>query len=124
VPVRGKTAGNKGHGSKWIVPWRRQAIYRRDRYHCVWCGSSQELTLDHVIPRSRNGKNETSNLITACMICNRQRGDLFITQFALELFGRQSMEGLLEVQKAIRRVRNAQRRKLRDTKQLTLAGIV
>lgn len=94
MPVRGRNAGNRGQGSKWISRARRQQIYERDDWTCVWCnqpeghlGPRGMLTLDHLIPRSQGGTNETHNLITACMCCNRQRGDMSAEQFA-HLLGR------------------------------------
>jgi len=78
MPVRGKTAGNAGKGSKWIGKVRRRRIYARDLGQCVYCGAfewSAVLTLDHIVPRSCGGTNDSSNLVTACMACNRHRGD-------------------------------------------------
>jgi hypothetical protein len=48
----------------------RNRIYRRDNYECVYCGSKRNLTLDHVIPKSRGGKNDWTNLVTSCQKCN------------------------------------------------------
>lgn len=85
MPVRGKAAGNKGQGSKWITRKRRNAIYARDSWACVWCmcpvspgayRTDEPATLDHMIPRTQGGCNTNHNLITACMSCNRARGDM------------------------------------------------
>lgn len=84
---RGKNAGNKGQGSKWLTKKKRLAIYARDGNQCVWCGAFMtELTIDHVIPRSRGGCNHPANLVTACMGCNRQRGDLPVGVFLSSYF--------------------------------------
>ena len=48
----------------------RSRIYKRDGYECVYCGSKKNLTLDHVIPKSRGGSNEWTNLVTSCFRCN------------------------------------------------------
>jgi 5-methylcytosine-specific restriction endonuclease McrA len=53
----------------------RSRIYKRDGYECVYCGSKKELTLDHVLPKSRGGTNEWTNLVTSCMKCNRKKAD-------------------------------------------------
>lgn len=53
---------------------RRQAIYRRDGYRCLECGSKKNLTLDHHIPRSKGGGDESSNLRTLCATCNVAKG--------------------------------------------------
>ena len=53
----------------------RQNIMRRDGYRCQYCGSSRNLTLDHLLPRSRGGESTWYNLITACSRCNSKKGD-------------------------------------------------
>lgn len=53
----------------------RQAIFRRDGHLCQYCGSKQNLTLDHVHPRARGGKDTWENLVTACVTCNNRKGD-------------------------------------------------
>lgn len=82
MPVRGKTAGNAGKGSKWITPQRRHAIYRRDGKRCLWCNGKGKKTLDHFTPRSLGGNDATENLLTACMNCNRKRGNQTALAFA------------------------------------------
>lgn len=53
----------------------RNRIYKRDNYECIYCGSSRHLTLDHVIPKSRGGKNDWNNLVTSCQKCNLKKAD-------------------------------------------------
>lgn len=56
----------------------RKNILLRDRYTCQFCGHvfpAQELTLDHVIPRSRGGHTDWDNLVTCCHSCNTLKGD-------------------------------------------------
>lgn len=53
----------------------RNRIYRRDNYECVYCSSKKDLTLDHVIPKSRGGKNEWVNLVTSCFKCNLKKSN-------------------------------------------------
>lgn len=82
MPVRGKTAGNAGKGSKWIGKVRRRRIYARDGHRCVYCGKlAERLTLDHLISRSAGGTHATENLLTACMDCNRRRGNTPIAEY-------------------------------------------
>lgn len=54
----------------------RQNIFRRDGFSCQYCGARHELTIDHVLPRSRGGKSSWTNLVTACKHCNNKKGDL------------------------------------------------
>ncbi|GAA4296716.1 HNH endonuclease [Nibribacter koreensis] len=53
----------------------RQNVMRRDRHCCQYCGSTRNLTLDHLVPRSRGGETSWYNLITACSRCNSLKGD-------------------------------------------------
>ena len=52
----------------------RSRIYKRDGNECVYCGSKKELTLDHVVPKSKGGGNEWTNLVTSCFKCNLKKG--------------------------------------------------
>lgn len=52
----------------------RQAVYARDGYRCVTCGSGESLTLDHIVPWSLNGSDDESNLQTMCQPCNSRKG--------------------------------------------------
>ena len=53
----------------------RHRVFRRDNNECVYCGSKKELTIDHVIPRSKGGKNTWDNLVTCCQKCNLKKGN-------------------------------------------------
>ena len=56
---------------------RRERVFRRDRYRCVYCGEahpSADLTLDHVEPRMRGGDQSEGNLVTSCRRCNADKG--------------------------------------------------
>ena len=75
------------NGAKWVRRERRLAIYMRDGLACVWCGSRLEddgvtLSLDHVVPVSRGGRNNSRNLVTSCRKCNSVRGDRDLATFA------------------------------------------
>jgi 5-methylcytosine-specific restriction endonuclease McrA len=52
----------------------RLEIFKRDNYTCQYCGKeSRHLTLDHVIPRYRNGQHTWENVVSACVPCNRRK---------------------------------------------------
>jgi 5-methylcytosine-specific restriction endonuclease McrA len=42
---------------------------------CVYCDSKKNLTIDHVLPRSRGGQNNWENLVTCCTKCNGKKGN-------------------------------------------------
>ena len=53
-------------------------VFLRDAFACQYCGDrfpTQDLTFDHVVPRSRGGKTTWSNVVTACSCCNLQKGN-------------------------------------------------
>ncbi len=60
-----------------LVKFSRQNLYYRDRGRCQYCGGTFELknlTYDHVIPRSRGGQTEWTNIVTCCLTCNLKKG--------------------------------------------------
>ena len=59
------------------VKLNRRNIYARDHSLCQYCGKkfpTQELSLDHVVPRSHGGKTTWDNLVCACVYCNAKKG--------------------------------------------------
>lgn len=66
----------------------RRNIYTRDEFRCQYCGDrppAQELTCDHVVPRSRGGRTEWSNIVTCCVPCNRHKGGRTPSEAGLRL---------------------------------------
>ena len=66
----------------------RKNILLRDRNSCQYCGEvlpSAELTLDHVIPRSRGGASTWENLVACCHSCNRRKGNQFPNEAGMKL---------------------------------------
>ncbi|MCB1538011.1 MAG: HNH endonuclease [Rhodospirillales bacterium] len=54
-------------------------VFLRDQWKCQYCGErfkTQQLTFDHVIPRSRGGRTSWDNIVTACRPCNTAKGRL------------------------------------------------
>ncbi|MBI2830089.1 MAG: HNH endonuclease [Chloroflexi bacterium] len=52
----------------------RHEIFSRDQFICQYCGKqTQQLTLDHVMPRFRNGAHTWENVVSACVSCNRRK---------------------------------------------------
>lgn len=51
----------------------KDSIKESFNYKCAYCGSRENLTLDHVVPRFHGGTDETKNLICACAECNRDK---------------------------------------------------
>jgi CRISPR/Cas system Type II protein with McrA/HNH and RuvC-like nuclease domain len=103
-----------GRSSKWIGKTRRVAIYLRDDFACVYCGRDlrraepREVGLDHLVPQSKGGSHESTNLVTACSSCNCGRQDKpwrsFATPGAVERISRLRRRALnLKLALALRR---------------------
>ena len=58
-----------------VPPVNRREVLRRDKHTCQYCGSTKQLTLDHIIPRSKGGKHTWDNVVIACERCNSRKGD-------------------------------------------------
>ena len=56
------------------VAYSRKNVHIRDQHTCQYCGSTQNLTLDHVMPTSRGGGSTWENVVTACSPCNSKKG--------------------------------------------------
>ncbi len=67
----------EGRGERSVV-FSRKNIFKRDRYTCQYCGCQpgpEELTIDHVLPRSRGGTSTWENCLLACVACNKKKAD-------------------------------------------------
>ena len=71
-----------------VPPLTNQALFRRDRNICLYCGDEhldRELTRDHVVPRSRGGSDDWENVVAACRRCNHRKGDRLLHERRMEL---------------------------------------
>jgi len=60
------------------VKFSRRNIFARDDHTCQYCGEkfdAKNLTCDHIIPKSRGGITEWTNIVTSCIRCNLQKSD-------------------------------------------------
>ena len=51
-------------------------VFLRDRFSCQYCGDREDLTFDHLLPRSRGGHTTWINVVTACSACNLRKGNM------------------------------------------------
>jgi 5-methylcytosine-specific restriction endonuclease McrA len=66
----------------------RQEVFRRDNYTCQYCGKrTQELTIDHVIPRHMHGGHIWTNVVAACPSCNHRKGGRTLAECGMRLLG-------------------------------------
>lgn len=77
----------EGQGGRAVV-FSRKNLFKRDRYTCQYCGlqpGPEELTVDHVVPRSRGGVSSWENCVLACVECNKRKADRSPAQAGLKL---------------------------------------
>ena len=70
------------------VKFNRRNIYGRDQNRCQYCGkkfSTAELSLDHIVPRSRGGPTTWENIVCACLKCNVRKGGRTPNQAQMKL---------------------------------------
>lgn len=65
---------------KWNrhVKYSKVNVFLRDRFTCQYCKKvfdARDLTIDHVLPRSKGGKTNWNNVVSACMVCNTKKGN-------------------------------------------------
>src|SRR5579859_2693283 len=63
----------------------RRAVFARDDWTCQYCGSRSQLTVDHVVPRSKGGPSTWENIVASCAPCNRRKGDSLPRQAGMHL---------------------------------------
>ena len=63
----------------------RRAVFARDGWACQYCGARSNLTVDHVVPRSKGGVSTWDNIVASCAPCNRRKGDALLRQVGMRL---------------------------------------
>jgi 5-methylcytosine-specific restriction endonuclease McrA len=63
----------------------RRAVFARDQWTCQYCGSRSNLTVDHVIPKSKGGLSSWENIVASCAPCNRRKGNALPRQVGMHL---------------------------------------
>ena len=74
----------------YIVPlskpsFTRFNVFLRDKFSCQYCGSSDELSFDHLLPRSKGGETNWDNVVTACSACNVKKGGKLLKNSGMKL---------------------------------------
>lgn len=79
---------NYGGVPRQVLPFTRRNLLRRDEARCQYCGrrpGQAELSIDHVVPRSRGGETSWENCVLACVRCNRRKGSLAVEAAGMKL---------------------------------------
>ena len=66
------------------TPPTRRTVLQRDNHRCAYCGGGAD-TVDHVLPRSRGGRHEWSNVVAACVRCNHRKADRLLHEIGWQL---------------------------------------
>lgn len=78
----------------------RELVMARDGRKCVYCGTEERLSMDHIRPFTQGGTTEASNLVTACQTCNIIAGNRLFPELsekkrwiaqARELYGSETL---------------------------------
>jgi 5-methylcytosine-specific restriction endonuclease McrA len=73
------------------IKLNRRNLFLRDRYTCQYCGrrpKDDDMTIDHIMPRSRGGKTTWENVVLACTSCNIQKGNRLPEEIGVRLLKR------------------------------------
>lgn len=66
----------------------RKAVLNRDGYVCAYCGekkSLRDMTMDHIVPRSKGGLNTWKNVVACCFPCNQRKGNISLEELGWQL---------------------------------------
>lgn len=64
----------------------KESIKEHWNYECAYCGSDDNLTLDHITPRSKGGSDRITNIVCACRECNHDKGHQFWSEWYLKQY--------------------------------------
>jgi 5-methylcytosine-specific restriction endonuclease McrA len=82
-------------------------VFKRDNYTCLYCSkllSTKQITLDHIIPRSKGGVSSFENCATACTDCNTKKGAKMLEEIGMRLAKKpETPEGYLVVSAYVER---------------------
>ena len=99
------------------MPLNIEQLIERDGSSCVWCGRRLwrgDLTVEHVVPRSRGGHLTAENALVACRSCNRRRGSRPVDAYVRDLLREGADVDLVALRDSLRRLSRSERRAHRE----------
>ena len=78
--------------------YNRGVVLARDAYQCQYCGrrlALRDATIDHVVPRSRGGKNHWTNCVASCKNCNRRKDNKTFEEANMQLRRRPGLPSVI-----------------------------
>ena len=94
-----------------------EQLIERDGPACVWCGRElwrRDLTLEHVVPRSRGGHATAENAVVACRSCNKRRGSRPVDAYVRDLLREGADVDLVALRRSLSRLSRSERRAHRE----------
>jgi len=91
VKIKQKRIRSSDDTNYYTDPKKRKEIFERDKYKCHYCGQTvtvENATLDHLIPRSKDGDDSKENLVVSCFECNSIKSGKTIEEVAPKLLER------------------------------------
>tara|TARA_B100000029_G_scaffold290408_1_gene284044 strand:+ start:256 stop:873 length:618 start_codon:yes stop_codon:yes gene_type:complete len=88
IATSGRTKHFQDKMNNYTPPLNNQTLFKRDSYLCMYCGiryNKRELTRDHITPISQGGKDNWSNVVSACKRCNHHKGGRTPEEAKIEL---------------------------------------
>lgn len=67
------------------VPYSRKNVFIRDDHTCQYCGTHDNLSIDHIVPSSKGGKSSFINCVACCVKCNLNKGDRTLPEVHMNL---------------------------------------
>lgn len=64
----------------------KESIKEHWNHECAYCGETENLTLDHLIPKARGGSDKVTNMVCACENCNHSKGQQFWSEWYLNQY--------------------------------------
>lgn len=77
-----------------VMQFSRRNLIRRDNHTCQYCGAKEQLTVDHVTPKTRGGKSNWSNCVMACFSCNSRKANRTPDEADMPLLARSDIKDL------------------------------
>ena len=99
------------------MPLKVDELIARDGGACVWCGHEawrSDLTVEHVVPRSRGGHLVAENALVACRRCNRRRGSRPVDAYVRELMREGAPVNVEALRRALESLARSTRRAHRE----------
>lgn len=78
----------KGYRKRYAVAFTRYHVFLRDEFRCQYCGQqfpAKKLTFDHVVPKSRGGRSDWTNIVACCATDNLRKGSKTVKQAGMRL---------------------------------------